>query len=275
MSRSSPAGFALAILIALSLPAHVDAQLGGLIKKKVKEAIKPPEKTTPAPASGAPAPAQAAQPQSTSRHSFPRVPNARALLLTDEMIARMTRGLDAEQVMVAALEKEIARYPTPEQYEACQVRFAGTPEGKKVMDISNYVKAGMSPDQIQKGMMRMSAESDSAFKRACPLDPKTWSDYNRSEKLKEIRDKAARQSGGTDTLVGMDENDFGEMIERVLKYCELKKTMDVTPKAAGIRSPGVGKDIYWVYTESELKTLQKLDCVTFRKKYANLLGAYT
>jgi len=74
--------------------------------------------------------------------------------------------------------------------------------------------------------------------------------------------------------IGLEENDFGELIERILYYCELKKTADVRPKTGGLKVPGEGKDIYWVYTESELKVLLKFDCDTFKKKYANQLGAW-
>ena len=284
--RSQLTALLIAALTTLAVPSLADAQLGGLIKKKVKEAIKPPEKTNPAPqpaAAGAPSPAT--EPASNSRDPFAghRVPGTRALLINDEMIARMYRGLDAEAAMLKDLEKEIAAYPTPEQIEACKIKAAQTPEGQRLMNLGNFVKEGMTPDQIQAGMMKMSSESDAYYKRACPWDESKWSDGNRSDARRAIRTKAAAQTADTDTAtvivkglagIGLNEYDFAEMIERILKYCELKKTMDVGPKTGGIKTPGVGKDIYWVYTESELKTLQKLDCAGFRKKYANLLGAY-
>ena len=300
-----------------ALPQSADAQLGGLIKKKVKEAIKPPEKTNPAPQPAAPAPASspAGPPASNSRDPFAnqRVPGNRALLITDEMIARIYRGLDAEAVMLKDLEKEIAAYPTPQQIQACKAKAAQTPEGQKYLNPGNFIKEGMTNDQLMAAMSRMSTESDAYFKKACPWDETKWSDYNRSEARKAIRTKAAAKAlppspaaparpqspssshllfeidpfdvtfaADTDTTVfvkgvggGLDENDFGEMIERILKYCELKKTMDVKPKTGGLKTPGDGgPDIFWVYTENELKALQKFDCDGFKKKYAAQLGAY-
>ena len=51
--------------------------------------------------------------------------------------------------------------------------------------------------------------------------------------------------------------------------------MDVKPKTGGFKTPGDGgPDIFWVYTENELKALQKFDCDGFKKKYAAQLGAY-
>ncbi len=305
MTRSKLAAVALAVLTMFALPQTVDAQLGGLIKKKVKEAIKPPPgKATPAPepAAAAPGPAPAAeQPASNSRDPFAgqRVPGNRALLISDEMIARMFRGLDAEAVMLKDLEKEIAAYPTREAIQACKVKASQTPEGQRLMNLGNFVKAGMTAEQTQAGMMKMSSESDAYYKKACPWDENKWSDYNRSEARKAIRTKAAAQAlppsaaapvkspsrlmfeVDTATVItkalagiGLEENDFGELIERILYYCELKKTADVRPKTGGLKVPGEGKDIYWVYTESELKVLLKFDCDTFKKKYANQLGAW-
>lgn len=322
MIRSRHAVVVLAALAALAVPQSADAQLGGLIKKKVKEAIKPPEKKDPAPApstdAAAPAAAPATQPPSNSRDPFAgqRVPNNRALLITDEMISRIYRGLDAEAVMLKDLEKEIAAYPTPQTIQACKAKASQTPEGQKYLNPGNFLKEGMNPEQLQAAMMKMTTESDAYFKKACPWDESKWSDYNRSEARKAIRTKAAAQAtalptaapakaapaktgksnllfesnpfdlmlaADTDTSVivkytagiGLDENDFGELIERILKYCDLKKTMDVKPRAGGLKVHGDGgPDINWVYTESELKVLEKFDCEGFKRKYANQLGAY-
>src|SRR6185503_530057 len=164
MTRSQLTALLFAALATFALPPSADAQLGGLIKKKVKEAIKPPEKTNPAPqpAAPAPAPAPAAEPASNSRDPFAdqRVPGNRALLITDEMIARIYRGLDAEAVMLKDLEKEIAAYPTPEKIQACKIKAAQTPEGQRLMNLGNFVKEGMTPEQLQAGMLKMSTESD-------------------------------------------------------------------------------------------------------------------
>lgn len=314
MTRSQLTAVVLASFALLALPQSAEAQLGGLIKKKVKEAIVPPEKTNPAPQPAAAAPAAPAEPASNSRDPFAgqRVPGNRALLISDEMIARIYRGLDAEAAMLKDLEKEIAAYPTPEKIQACKIKASQTPEGQRLMNLGNFVKEGMTPEQLQAGMMKMTSESDAYYKKACPWDENKWSDYNRSQARRDIRKKAAAQAlppsasaparspspsrllfevdpfdvvafaADSDTTViikglagiGLDENDFGEMIERILKYCELKMTMNVSPKTGGIQAPGDGKDIYWVYTESELKALQKFDCDAFKKKYANQLGAY-
>ena len=290
----------------LAFAPSADAQLGGLIKKKVKEAIKPPEKAAPQPQpeAAAPAASPAAAP-SNSRDPFAgqRVPNARALIITDAMLARIARGLDAEHALIKDYEKQLTKFPTQAQFEACRNKAATTPEGQRYLNPGNFLKEGMKPDELQAAMMRMTTESDAYFNKACPLKPVT--DYEKSQRMSQIRKKAAslataasapatagpsrllfevnpfdfalRADSDTVTIIGtggLDESDFGEMIERILKYCELKSQMDVKPRPGGLKTPGVGKDIYWVYTESELVVLQKVDCAAFKKKYNDLLGAY-
>jgi hypothetical protein len=307
--RSPLTAIAIAALAMNTFPANADAQLGGLIKKKVKEAItKPTEKVTqpqPQTEAAAPASSPAAAAPSNSRDPFAaqRVPNNRALLITDAMLTRIARGLDAEHALIKDYEKQLTKFPTKEQFDACRLKAAQTPEGQRLMNPGNFLKEGMKPDELQNAMMKMTTESDAYYKKACPVKPVT--DYEKSERMRQIRTKAASLAtaasapaaaapshllfevnpfdfalrADSDTVLilgtgGLDENDFGEMIERILKYCELKKTMDVKPKSGGLKVPGEGRDIYWVYTESELVALQKFDCAAFRKKYNDLLGAY-
>ena len=154
----------------LAFAPSADAQLGGLIKKKVKEAIKPPEKAAPQPQPEAPAPAASpAAAPSNSRDPFAgqRVPNARALIITDAMLARIARGLDAERALIKDYEKQLARFPTPAQFEACRNKAAMTPEGQRFLNPGNFIKEGMKPDELQAAMMRMTTESDAYFSKAC------------------------------------------------------------------------------------------------------------
>jgi len=270
--------------ISISAPQTAEAQLASLIKKKAKEAIKPPEKKNPAPqpAPAAPAAGSPAEQASNSRDPFAnqRVPDARALMITDGIMGRVRRGLDAETAMLKDLEKEIAAYPTPQKIQECKGKALQTPEGQRLINLGNFVKAGMTPEETQAGMARMITESDAYYKKACPWDETKWSDYNRSEARSAIRKKAAAQAlppsatgqSAKSSDPGLDENDLAEVIERILKYCDLKKTMDMSPKTGGIKIPGEGKDIYWVFMQSELVTLENFDCAAFRKKYAGQIG---
>ena len=289
MSRSLAASaLLLAACLSLSAPQTLEAQLGGLIKKKVKEAIKPPEPKEPAAQPAAPS--STAEPASNSRDPFSnhRVPGARALIISKEMLARVGHGLDAEAAMLRDLEKEIAAYPSPEKIQACKIKASQTPEGQRLMNPGNFLKEGMTPEQTQAAMMKMTTESDAYYKKECPWDENKWSDYNRRQARETIRTKAAAHAlpaerAVADTQVtvipqkglagvALDAGDFGEIIERILKYCELKETMDMSPKTGGIKVPGEGQDIYWVFTESELRDLETLDCDAFIKKYGKQIG---
>jgi hypothetical protein len=267
----------LSAFMLLASPQSAEAQLGGLIKKKVKEAIKPPEKTDPAPQPAA-APATATKTDSRNPNGFKYFGGA--VVISSEMLARLTRGLNTELAMENDFEKDVARYPTQAQYDQCQAKALMSPEGQKVMDITNYVKPGASSDEAIKGMQERGVKAEALVKKSCPLDPKTWSDYNRREKLREIHKKASEAmfTPGIDTAavissgIGVPELEYSQMIERLGKYCELKKTIDVTPKPGGLKYAGDGQNIYWVWSEDELTELQKFDCEAFFKKYAKLLG---
>jgi hypothetical protein len=73
---------------------------------------------------------------------------------------------------------------------------------------------------------------------------------------------------------GFHEHEYSVMIERLIKYCELKKSMDVSPKKGGLKVHGVGgPNINWVYTADELTALKNFDCGGFFKKYGKLIGS--
>jgi hypothetical protein len=278
-----------AVSISIAAPQTAEAQLRERVKKKVKDAIKPPEKRDPAPqpAAASPAAASTVEAPSSSRDPFAnhRVPDARSLVISSDMLARVHRGLDAEAAMLKDLEKEIAAYPTRETIQACKVKASQTPEGQRLMNLGNFVKAGMTPEQTQAGMMKMTAESDAYYKKACPWDEFKWNDANRSDARASIRTQASTKSllsteadsaGEAKGLAGipLNEGDFADVIERILKYCELRKTMNMSAKTGGIKVPGEGQDIYWIFMESELKALESFDCDAVRKKYAGQIGAY-
>jgi hypothetical protein len=310
MSRPIVAVLLVAASISISAPQTAEAQLGGLIKKKVKEAIKPPEKPAAAPAP-APAASQATQTESENSrgtgHGLPHVAG-RSIKITRESLSRLMRGMDAELAMIADFEKYLAKWPTHEQYEACKVKAASTPEGKRIMSSMERLSQNSTPEQVMAAMRTMTEGMDALTNKHCPLNPGDWGPGRKSDRLEKIRAKAASlalprstassempHESGPRTLLfevspyemlpdtaadsitilgtgGFDSQEYGEMIERIVKYCDLKKSMDMTPKGSGLQVPGVGKDIYWIYVDEELETLKDLDCDSFRRKYKRLIG---
>ncbi|HMA20512.1 MAG TPA: hypothetical protein VKO87_06890 [Gemmatimonadaceae bacterium] len=308
MTRSLTAILLVAASLSITAPQTVEAQLGGLIKKKVKEAIKPPEK--PAPAS----PAPADQPPASSSKETDKLPRVKegagALVITPEMLARVTRGLDAELALMADFQKVLAKYPTREEYEKCKSNAMLTPEGQKIMARYMDIPQNTPPEKARDMMMKAGADAEAYQKTKCPNDPSDWTEGKRSERVEQIHLKAASMararpvsstSGNpkagkpmllydvdpyealpdtaTDTVLvigegGLDQNDYSAVIERIVKYCQLKKVMDMSPGKGTVRAPGSGKDIYWIFEDRELETLKTVNCDSFMKKYASLIRLY-
>jgi hypothetical protein len=234
--------------------------------------------------------------------------------------------MDAELAMQKDFQKELAKYPTQKQYEDCKARVATTPEGQKIMNAMSTVPDNASTEQLQAVIQKIGTEMEALQKKQCPLDPYDWNDSRRSERMREIRTKAAARArltkpvaqsatpdgtarlalrfevaleeawmlagvdtiqdtliritgvpGGTtdDSVIpgepGLTEHEYSVMIERLVKFCEIKKSVDTRPKSGGLKYPGSGSGIFWVWTEEELRTLATFDCAAFEKKYKDLL----
>lgn len=308
MTRSLTAMLLVAASISMAAPQTTEAQLGGLIKKKVKEAIKPPEK--PAPAAPAPADQPSASGSSAESEKLPHVKGANALLITPELLARVTRGMDAELAMMADFQKFLSKYPTYEEYEKCKSNALMTPEGQKIMQRMQNLPQNGTPEQLQAMMIKIGADADAFAKTKCPNDPNEWPQGRRSDRVEKIHLKAASlarvkpvsATSGThepgkptllydvnpyemlpDTVIdtvlvigegGLDPYEYSGVMERIVKYCSLKKVMDMSPGKGTVKVPGSGKDIYWVFEDEELNTLKTINCEAFLKKYDPLLHLY-
>jgi len=300
----------LATSVSLTMPDTAGAQLGGLIKKKVKEAVKPPEKPAAAPAADAPAAAsQPSAESSRTKGNGLKYVDGNSIVINRESLSRLMRGMDAELAMIADFEKFLATWPTSEQYEQCKQRVAFSPEGKKTMDPMYNPPKGISSEDYLKLQSKVINDMQALTDKGCPRNPSTWGPGERSRRLEQIHAKAAslarakpaaatsttnpRESGKqmlllevdpyeavsdtTDSITvigegGMGDHEYSVMIERILKYCDLKESMDMSPKGSGLKIEGEGKDLYWIYLEEELETLKDFDCASFKRKYKRLIG---
>lgn len=263
MTRSQFSAVALAAIVALAAPQPAGAQLGGLIKKKVSEAIKPAEKV--------------AEPSRPGGQTGSFI-NAEVMQITPASIASMRKAMSAERAMQDEFRKELAKYPTREQYADCQQKAALTPEAQKIVAAIGNVPEGASAEEAQRAMTKMATEMEALVKKSCPLNPEDWADYKRRQKLVEIHLKA---SAPFDTIGfrGVSGDGGGEMsvrrndiiTERIVAYCEAKAAgVDVSGDSDGLKIPGTGRDIYWVYTAEELKVLATIDCDKFLAEHRAL-----
>ena len=260
MTRSQVSAVALAAIAALAPIQSAEAQLGGLIKKKVAEAVRPAEKAAEPARSGN-------QPGSLF--------NADVMQITPASIESMNQAMANERSMQDEFRKELAKYPTREQYAECQSKAATSPEGQKIMAVMGNMPATMTPEEHQRIMTKMGTDMEALIKKKCPLNPDDWQDHKKRERLVEIHRKASAPfdtigvkgvSGDGVSELSARRNDI--LTERIVAYCEAKNGgIDVSGDADGLKFPGTGKDIYWVYTAEELKVLATIDCDKFLEEH--------
>jgi hypothetical protein len=263
LTRSQVSAVALAAIAALAPIQSAGAQLGGLIKKKVSEAIKPAEKAVePA--------ARPGQQQSLF--------NADVMQITPASVASMRQAMATERSMQDEFRRELAKYPTREQYAECQQKAAISPEGQKIVAVMGNMPENATPEEHQRIITKMGTDMEALVKKLCPLNPDDWQDYKKRERVVAIHRKASSPfdtigvrgvSGDGVSELSARRNDI--LTERIVAYCEAKKAgADVSGDADGLKIPGTGRDIYWVYTAEELKVLATIDCDKFLAEHRAL-----
>jgi hypothetical protein len=322
MTRSLIAGLVLAGCALTTLPPSAEAQLGGLIKKKVTDAIKKK------PADSAQAPGK--QPSGSQNNPAANFGSA-VLEITQANFDAVIRGLNAELKLQDEFRQVLAKFPTDEQYAACKAHVPESPEGKKLM--AEYANAMQDPKpaEMQRRMLAVGEKLEALEKTQCPNDPYTWNSSKRMEKLEQIREQAAEAAGigaSTSSVANDDRmsireqlqatrsifrgwrvafangQQYGILVERIERGCrvlvpgfsarvapvpnipplpgmnpgkDVKPGKDATPgdldnpsaKPEGggpgqaLKVPGVGQNIYWVFTPDEVKLLNPANCNPF------------
>ena len=264
----------LALVVALSWLSSgtADAQIGGLIKRKAAEAVKGPEKKA----------------EEKPADNAISLGGARELNATN--IDALIEGLKTEVALRDAYKAEVAKYPTREQYNKCQQDVAMSPENQKLLEILN-LPDNATTEQLQAATKRFGEEGMALLKKKCPLDPNDVSDVAKQKRLGEIEGKAAeaaarkRAGGGggfnssdgpylSDDSQGIDAKTDKERLsysvekERFTMLCSVLKA---DPKkrqeglANGLRIPGTGTRIFWVFTPAEVKDAVQQKCDEFEK----------
>jgi hypothetical protein len=273
---------ALVVVAVLSLPApySAHAQLGGLIKKKVTEAVKGPEKK----------PDQ--QPNATGSNSdSPLGSNSDILEITEPVFAGVIRGLETELRLQSEFRAELAKYPTQEQYNQCLVKVAQNPEYMKIMERAGNLPANVTPDQAMAAQKKMSSELEALTDKTCPVKPvdMVWPNGKRAERLAEIHVKAAEAAGSESSASNAEgfgeavafmfayevapaiafarwnENQYSIAIERVDRLCDYNNSpTGGTSNDGKLMIPGSGVKIFWIFTARESGVLNAANCRRFK-----------
>lgn len=275
MTTSRITALSLAALLTLVAGSAAEAQLGGLIKKKVAEAVKGPEKPEPAK-------------DEAAKQGFVNG-NSDVLEITPPVLEGFVRGLNVEIALRKEFAAELAKYPTREQYAACQANAGMSEEAQKLFAQLDLPETA-TEEQQRKAMEKYTADVTALLKRRCPLNPAEAPD--RAKRLAEIQVKAAEAAGPevpggewnheategdnasgfggphggpwTDAVfaAGLTPRQYAILLERIKRFCdELKAAGDKgLGGSGGVTFPGSGAKIFWVYTAAEAQTLSQANC---------------
>jgi hypothetical protein len=275
MTRSLVAAIVLAACAPFALPLTAEAQLGSLIKKKVAEAIKKPADSVKSVEQKPAAPGGNAQ-----------SPFGEAVLeITQPAFDATIRGLTAELRLQEEFRQVLAKYPTPEQYEACKAHVATGPEGAKLMSDAYNVPQNTPVEEIQRRQLAMGAAMEALMKKACPNDPNVWNPYNRKQKLDTIHLQAAEAAGTAASTSSLPDNEGTSIRARFesqpfifrggrlafltgIQYSILQERIErgcaLTEKSPnGVKVPGFGTGIFWVFSGVEMGVLTPANCQRF------------
>lgn len=155
----------LGVSTALLGPATADAQLGDLIKRKAKEAIKGPAKEQPA------ATANSEDINARMNDIYAKDPNV--VPITTDQLVRLEKALTFEISERDALRKEKPA-KTPEEYRTCSQNVAMSPEAMKISeDFANAAASG-SAEAMSKALQKMQADLAALLVKRCGEDPTQW-----------------------------------------------------------------------------------------------------
>lgn len=222
------------VALALFAAAPAEGQLSGL-KNRAKKAVE-------SVAGGGAEDKAAAAPTASGAY------NEHVLEITTEVVERFEKALRAEEAERQEIARIAATVRTPEAYQACMMTAMATPESEALM-------AAMA----EKGEAYLANTSDAAaaaahrkaqqdvmdfMARSCGPDP----DQFESSELPKLQARPAKvgQEAG-----GFTVTQYTILKERVAPLCGMAEAAGPD----GVRIPGEGENIYWVYSPAEVETL--------------------
>jgi hypothetical protein len=216
-------GFGLLLSILLAT-IGVEAQFGGLIKKKIGEAVGG-DKTKPE--------SEPARPAS-----------ALGCDVSGDAMDRLLKGMEAERAAREAALKELASAKSPAQYQACQAELAMSPEGQKIFETMASQPENASAADAQKAMATFASEMQALLEKQCGPEPsKTRNEFAR--KYEDSRNVGSQTANMTDCYAKIEEHAFS--------FCQLPESEQTKAENGGLKVPGTGTDVFWIFAEDEAR----------------------
>jgi hypothetical protein len=243
-----------AMLVAAAIPAPAHAQLGGLIKKKVKEKAaqtigRGDSARTARPDTSAPGAAGKAA-RTPPPGSGPRFTES-VMEITPELLDRLEKGLAAEVVVRQEIERKIGKVLSRDEYKKCEAAVLSGPEGQKVYAQARDLATGDTTyERIQKASQELARRMEQVVEPKCGLEPR---------KAEEIREQHADSvEAAAPAASGLTRLQLTIVKERILPLCAA--TQAVAAAAGEVRvqagAQGDANPIYYVYTPNEVSAVQ-------------------
>jgi hypothetical protein len=212
-------------------PDRASAQIGGLVKKAGEAAKNASNKKDKAQQTPAEQPATRCD-------------------VTDDAYERLLKGMQAQ---LDGLKKMGEDYGTAKagstKYQQCQIDFGTSEEYQKILNKAPPSQ-NMSAEQIMKWMQDKTTGADSAMAKKCGKDPiLAWTPGDQSRMLEQIEQNAAKTAG-------MDDQCYANLKEFAAFFCSLPEATQQKATQEGLKIPGTGKDIYWVFTPEHARALK-------------------
>jgi hypothetical protein len=177
--------------------------------------------------------------------------------VTPENLKKFRASLELEIAERDRITRFRASLKTEPEYEKCKTDWMLSPDGQKLSQ--KYVDGmnGKSQPELQKHFETVGGELQKAIEKHCGPDPAQYGQGWVSQELRNALGKASDQ-------FTTDDYAYGTWKEWITEFCnyisEVKKQPDAAQRLAkikdeGLRVPGSGAGIYYVYTASEATAL--------------------
>jgi len=225
----------LMLLLVVAAPAH--AGWGDKLKEKAAKALKG-EKPKPAAETGP-------------------VKSRMQPAVTAESLDRFQHGMEVEVAERAKAEKLLASLPSREQREKCAQEVGMSAEAQQIVQAYADAAANARPEEGARHTERMAQRLDSLVTARCGPEP---SKYDANQLARDAIGK------GSDTAALGGDDAYHVWKEWVSEFCnyleKLQKQPDAKAQLAkmadeGLRIPGSGTGIFFVYTASEAQLLME------------------
>jgi len=218
---------ALALVIGTALPVPASPQVGGLIKKKLKQAIEQTRVGTDTATTASAARARAP--------SFDEV----TLEITPALLDQFEKGLTAEAVERKDVDSQIAKFLPHDAFEKCEQSLMRTPEAQAAYREYTKMLSGTDREAMRKASEWYGHRLAEITRPKCGPSP-SEAEITKGDLLRgpeKVGQKAA----------GLTERQYAVLKERILPFCT----------AAGASGPGSLRiDGGYVYTTAEMEALR-------------------